>query len=89
MVYVDNMLLPAEVGRVRGKWSHLFADSDNELHSFALKIGLKRSWIQNDKRLPHYDVVESKRTDAIGCGAVAVTIKQTAEFIKTGRIQLS
>lgn len=91
MIFVDDMLMPATIGRLRcsQKWSHLFGDNLEELHLFAEKIGLQRSWFQQDKRLPHYDVVESKRTEAIKSGAVAVTTKQTAEFMNTGRIVLS
>jgi hypothetical protein len=89
MIFVDEMLMPATVGRVQGKWSHLFGDDIEELHRFAEQIGLQRSWFQKDKRLPHYDVVESKRLAAINAGAVAVTLRQTAEFMKTGRIVLS
>ena len=89
MIFVDSMLMPATVGRVQGKWSHLFGDDIEELHSFALKIGLRRAWFQDDKRLPHYDVVESKRLAAVNAGALAVTTRQTAEFMNTGRIILS
>lgn len=89
MIFVDNMMMPATVGSVRGSWSHLFGDNIDELHCFAKRIGLKRSWFQRDKRLPHYDVVESKRAEAIKAGAVSVTLKQTAEFMNTGRIILS
>lgn len=38
-VYVDDMPIPA-------RWSHLMADTDEELHRFAASIGLRRSWAQ-------------------------------------------
>ncbi len=34
-VYVDNMRLSAQVGTISGRWSHLMADSDDELDEFA------------------------------------------------------
>ena len=46
-VYVDDMNLPATVQngpRVShtSEWSHLFADTEEELHAFAARLGLKR-----------------------------------------------
>ena len=79
-VFVDNMRTPADVpngGRVvRGQWSHLTADTDAELHEFAARLGLKRSYHQPYPRhsRSHYDVTESKRKRAIALGAIAVRI---------------
>jgi hypothetical protein len=77
-VYVDDWRQQTTVGRIRGRWSHLFSDtSDEELHAFAAEIGLRRSWFQkaNDplQLRRHYDVVESKRVEAIAAGAEAIT----------------
>lgn len=64
-VYVDE-----EAIRWRGReWCHLVADSLDELHSFAAKLGLRRSWFQSKTRYPHYDVTTSVRTRAIALGA--------------------
>ncbi|WP_375539284.1 DUF4031 domain-containing protein [Mycolicibacterium sp. CBMA 335] len=38
-VYVDDMRMPARVGRIEARWSHLIADTDVELHAFAASIG--------------------------------------------------
>lgn len=46
-VYVDDAGIPATVGRHRSRWSHLFADTKDELHEFAARLGLKRSWFQD------------------------------------------
>jgi hypothetical protein len=46
-VYVDDSLISARVGRISGRWSHLFADTRVELHEFADRLGLKRSWFQD------------------------------------------
>ncbi len=49
--------------------SHLTTDGDvEELHAFAEKLGLKRSWFQ-DGRHPHYDIVGKKRWKALCLGA--------------------
>ncbi len=63
-------------------WSHMTTDgSIEELHVIALKIGLKRTWFQ-DKSIPHYDIVPSKRKLAIELGAIPVT---TIELIRIHR----
>jgi len=51
--------------------SHLFADGVGELHRFAESIGLKRRWFQGRSALPHYDITQNKRNQAIKAGAVA------------------
>ena len=45
-VYVDSLRIPATVGRITARWSHLVADSDDELHAFAARLGLRRAWAQ-------------------------------------------
>ncbi|AOS94807.1 hypothetical protein AN480_27340 (plasmid) [Mycobacterium intracellulare subsp. chimaera] len=72
-VYVDDMRMPARVGRIEARWSHLMADSDEELHRFAASIGLRRCWAQYPGTWKsHYDVTDSKRTQAIAAGAVQI-----------------
>lgn len=72
-VYVDNMRLSAQVGAISGRWSHLMADSDDELDEFAARLGLKKAWAQHPgTALSHYDVTDSKRRQAIALGAVPI-----------------
>lgn len=72
-VYVDDMRMRARVGRIEARWSHLMADTDEELHAFAARIGLRRRWAQHPgTALSHYDVTDSKRTQAIRAGAVPI-----------------
>lgn len=56
------------------KWCHLFADDLQELHDFALKLGLRLEWFQN-KKFPHYDITLSKRNLAISLGAQEINLK--------------
>jgi hypothetical protein len=91
-VYVDDSLIPAKVGRFTSRWSHLFADTQDELHAFAASIGLKRSWFQPGKafggkpsHLWHYDVTEPKRQQAIKAGAKSVTWREAAEIMRARR----
>lgn len=72
-VYVDDMQMQARVGRLNAKWSHLMADTDDELHAFATKLGLKRAWHQKPGTpISHYDVTEPKRQLALTLGAVPI-----------------
>lgn len=61
---------------------HMYADTIDELHKMAIKIGMKLSWFQQDSRLPHYDLVSSKRIKAIKFGAIEHSFNQMLEFIQ-------
>lgn len=63
-VYVDNAR--TVYGRMR--LSHLMADSPEELHWMAARIGMERRWCHGD----HYDISEGKRALAIRYGAIQV-----------------
>jgi hypothetical protein len=83
-VYVDDVHIPARVGRLNTCWSHLMVGPDDdiaELHAFAAKIGLRKSWFQA-KGWPrdHYDVTDSKREAAIAAGAVAIPWRDAARM---------
>jgi len=62
---------------------HLFSDDGNleELHRFAISIGLKREWYQ-DRGFPHYDLTKRKRDLAVMKGAVEVTINYMVKCMK-------
>jgi hypothetical protein len=93
-VYVDDACIPATVpnGRTRhtSNWSHLFADSQEELHAFASRLGLRRSYFQPGKRRGdgspsphwHYDVTSGKRMRAIQLGAHPVTWRDAVRIIR-------
>lgn len=85
-VYVDDMQLGADVpnaGRiVRGNWSHLFADTIAELEAFARMLGLRPEWQQNSSGFVHYDVVNSRRSQAIRLGARPVPYRDLPIYTK-------
>jgi len=73
-VYVDE-LQPC-VPNKNWPWahsSHLFADTAEELHSFAAHLQLKREWFQDEGYFPHYDLSSRKQALAIQIGAVPLT----------------
>lgn len=87
-VYIDDSRIKARVGSINGRWSHLTADTDEELHEFAQQLGLRRSWFQENERAPwfnHYDVTESKRQEAIRLGAKSVTWREAAKLTTAKR----
>lgn len=65
---------------------HLYADTLEELHILASKIGLKRSWFQPHRLVNHYDLVPSKRKLAIVAGAIEHTRHEAVEKWKEIRI---
>lgn len=55
---------------------HLTTDGDvRELHAFAVRVGLKREWFQHG-RVPHYDLTEKRRREALRAGAVFVPARE-------------
>lgn len=73
-VYVDDMA--AAYGRMR--MCHMLADTDEELHAMADRIGVARKWWQSPATTSgsHYDIALSKRALAVQYGAVEITWKQ-------------
>jgi len=73
-VYVDEPFVES-----RGKrWAHLTADSADELHAFAKRLGLLRQSFQATPDKPwkdHYDVTESTRELAVRMGAIPESAK--------------
>ena len=49
---------------------HMIADTPDELHAMADKIGVARKWFQRMASFPHYDIAQSKRALAVQYGAV-------------------
>jgi len=73
-VYVDDMRRHATVGNLRARWSHLMADTDDELHAFATRLGLRRSWAQYPGTpKAHYDLTDSVRRRAMHLGAIPIS----------------
>jgi hypothetical protein len=89
-VYVDQLIRPKPYYKSKNErwgWSqscHMIADTENELHEFARRLGLRREWFQNrhsNPRLWHYDLTASKRQQALCLGAKEITPEQFAKHI--------
>lgn len=83
-VYVDE---PFVVSRGE-RWAHLTADSRQELHAFAARLGLLRQSFQTTPGKPwkdHYDLTESTRELAVRMGAIAESSRAGVERRKARR----
>jgi hypothetical protein len=83
-VYVDDSRI-----RWRGRvWSHLIADTTEELHAFAARLGLGRAGFHRNPTRPwkdHYDIPDAMRQAAIGLGARPITCREAAEMLRARR----
>lgn len=96
-VYVDDFRVRARVGGTVGRWSHLTADTPDELHEFADRLGHRREWFQarcRSRSCPvrggvcrhfHYDVVDTRRSRAISLGARTVTLREMGALVSARR----
>ena len=69
-VYVDESIF----GYGRMIMCHMWADTLDELHAMADRIGMARRWFQQPPKASwcHYDISKSMRAKAVAAGAVEV-----------------
>lgn len=60
---------------------HMVADTEQELHAMADRIGVARRWYQGD----HYDIALSKRALAVQSGALEITVMQLGCMVAVRR----
>lgn len=77
-VYVDDMRAPYG-GMIM---CHMIADSEDELHAMADRIGVARRWYQGD----HYDISLSRRALAVRFGAREITMRQLGCMVANRRM---
>ncbi len=80
-VYVDPLM---NHGWRLGPSCHMWADTSDELHAMATRIGMKRAWFQckpkpNGRVFPHYDLVGSRRAKAVTFGAIEMDRRQAVD----------
>lgn len=86
-VYVDpvhNTNYPVDGDWPFTQYSHLFADTIQELKAFAIKIELKHRYLHYSLKytVPHFDITVQKRDRAIRNGAEILNKKDTLIFLK-------
>lgn len=87
-VYVDAMMEWGWVLRGRCVPScHMFTDTIDldPLHAMAQQIGMKRSWFQDKRAAPHYDLTLSRRQAAVALGAIEVERRQAVAIWRQRR----
>lgn len=82
-VYVDNARHP--YGRMI--MCHMWADTEEELHAIAAKLGLKRAWFQQPPKASwkHYDISLGVRAKAVAMGAQETDKYGPSEFVARQR----
>jgi hypothetical protein len=64
---------------------HMFTDARDleELHQFAERIGMKRTWFQPHRIAPHYDLTPRRRALALALGAISVNRREARRIWRT------
>jgi hypothetical protein len=87
-VYVDDMRRTAAVAGRNDRWSHLMADSSEELFAFAVAIGLNPEWVQKPgTHREHFDVTDGVRRRALAHGAVPVDFLELGKWARQRRVR--
>jgi uncharacterized protein DUF4031 len=77
-VYVDDA-----VTWWRGqRWAHLMADTLDELHAMAARLGMPRRAFQDKTSGAHYDVTVELREQALRLGAMAISRHTDRELVR-------
>ncbi len=79
-VYIDHP--KNHDGRV---WSHLTADTPEELHEFAVRLGSRLEWFQDKGYKWHYDVPASRFQQALHLGARLITSREMVRLMQGRR----
>jgi hypothetical protein len=80
------ILVDQAIWSYRGRrWAHLVSDhSYDELHDFALELGLALEWFQGD----HYDVPAHVREHAIALGAEPVDMRELVRRLRVAGLRV-
>jgi hypothetical protein len=84
MVYVDDA-----IWSWHGlKWCHLLADDIDELHGFAVRLGISRASYQGPPKTtaPHYDLTGFERARALALGAKPCSRQEIVAVFRVLRV---
>ena len=54
---------------------HLVADSPDELHEFAKKLGVSSEWFEPHSKCPYYNLTGNRREAALKLGATEIDLQ--------------
>ena len=83
MIYVDEAIWDW----LGLKWCHLVADDTDELHRFALRLGIAQTSYQGPPKtsVPHYDLTGYERRRAIALGAKPCSRQEIVSVLRVVR----
>jgi hypothetical protein len=90
-VYVDPLLdhtgsKAPVVQRFGPLWCHLIADTSEELHAFAARLGMRRHWAQHEGQpTEHYDLMPGERALAVALGAREISLGDMGRMMRLKR----
>lgn len=84
MIYVDAAEWKKSP-KGRKSYAHMVADSMEELHAFAERIGVKKHFFHRSKTAPHYDITSEQHAVALSHGAKLV---DSREVLAKGKLLL-
>lgn len=90
-VYVDDAFIEATVpngsARHTSRWCHMTADSTAELVAFAVRLGLRASYLQHPGEWhEHFDVTAGKRHQAVRLGAKEIGYRQSVTMCRARHV---
>jgi hypothetical protein len=78
MIIVDPIQMSARLWTRRriAEFCHMAStESVEELLTFAMRIGMRATWLQSEDDHPHFDCTPGLRRKAVAAGAVEVDVK--------------
>lgn len=82
MIYVDAPTWTTGAKKPRQSYAHMVADTHDELHAFAAKIGVKPHFFHKTPRMFHYDINKDQHVIAVAHGAIEVETKKLLPIAK-------
>jgi hypothetical protein len=81
-IYVGPLrkVVPTEKWKY-GESAHLYGDTEKDLISFGIDIGLRAAWIHRSS-IPHFDLTKGKHKQALANGAIMIDLKEEIEILK-------
>ena len=86
--YVDTVRSYPDAGLRFTEFCHLLADTREELHEMAGRIGMPRRAFQDHPWRWHYDLPSHLRDDAVSRGAQIVTMHEVGALLRRRKAEL-
>lgn len=87
-VYVDAVRDYPDAGLRHTAYCHLLADSRDELHAFADRLGVPRRFFQDHPWRWHHDLPATLRPRALELGAVELDMHAVGELLRRRKHEL-